>query len=560
MSDERNLCLDLFEAQPAPWDTPVPEVPAIKPRIQIPGKNRTMSAFAAELGQQLANRQLYVKGETIIAPNEGTKQFEELTPNKFVTWLEDFVECYEGQPNEDGSGTNVKSINSAVANTVLQSNQFRKSIPSVVKTNLVRQPVFDDAGALRLLPGGFDAATKTLTARNSVQYPLNLTAEQARHTIDGLLEEFCFADAEYGRAVQVAAMLTTYGMDLLSDTCVIPAFVYNANAEGCGKGLCVKLALAPVFGEAAATAPVKSEDELERRLFAVAKGGDRFLFIDNLAIPLRSPSLEMFLTASHIKGRTLGTSFVSSYAKKTAVFVTGNHLTMSPDMRRRSLVVDFFLREVRAEVRQIQRPLDEKRILATRAQILGSLYALVRDWVAAGKPQSTRCHPSFVEWSNVVAAIVEHAGYANPVPRLDVAAAVDPETAHMERLVALMGAAANPFGLTFGAVVDLCREHGLFDTLLPTAGAERRGNTQFGRLLKRFDQRHFLGRLRFRLLGEGHQRRYAVENLGGEADDGLAAAEATDHANHADQDQRGEHDRHDQHDPMEVEGGTAVAA
>ena len=223
-------------------------------------------------------------------------------------------------------------------------------------------------------------------------------------------------------------------------------------------------------------------------------------------------------------------------------------------------MADFFLREVRAEVRTIRRPLDEQGILAARAQILGSLYALVRDWVDAGKPPPTRPHTSFVEWSNVIAGIVEHAGYINPVPEPDEAAPVDPETAHMERLVGLMNGLENPFGLTFRAVVDLCREHGLFEPQLPSEAAERRGNTQFGRLLKRFDQRDFPGRVQFRLLGEGHQRRYAAMPLDEQAGEVLPTDGAVDGNDHAEGDRGAEHDQHDQHDAVEPAGGTTIAA
>jgi hypothetical protein len=264
----------------------------------------------------------------------------------------------------------------------------------------------------------------------------------------------------------------------------------------------------------------------------------------------------MFLTASAFQGRTLGTSTVETHPKKTAVFVTGNRLTMSSDMRRRSLVVDFFLRQVRAEVRQIRRPLDERRILEVRPQILGSLYALVRSWVEANKPPLSRVHPSFVEWSNTIGAIVEHAGFGCPIPQLDTASDVDPETADMERLMGLLNAESRRFGRTFKEVVDTCRENGLFDGRLPANEAARRGNTEFGRLLTRFDNREFPGGLRFRVLGVGHARRYSVETFPGVS---VAFELSEDDADGADHEAH-DHEPHDMHDQPAVESGTAVAA
>lgn len=508
---ERNITLDLNEATAAPWEAPVLPPPAEKPRIQIPGKGRQMSTFATELGQSLRQASLFIRETEVIAQRDGTMEFETMTPTRFVTWIEDHVQCYEGQANADGSGTTVRSITPATATLALNAVQFRRELPVVKAFNLIRQPVMDAAGQLRLLPTGYDQRTQTLTARGSVPYSLAMTLDEARATLTNLLSEFCFANHEYGTAVQVAAMMTAYGMNLLSNTCVIPAFVYTANSSGAGKGLCVALALAPVLGCVPTGTAVGSETERDKRLFASVRAGEPYLVLDNLDTHLASRSLESFLTAPCVTGRVLGTSSSETHPKKTAVFITGNHLTMRSDMRRRSLVVGFFMRQVRSENRRIERPLDEQGILRARPQILGALYALVRSWVEAEKPEPSRHHPSFVEWSRIIGGIVEHAGFACPIPCLETVPDIDPETADMESLLPILHAQANPFGFTFRQVVDLCREYGLFEGRMPTTTQERRGNTEFGRLLKRFQDREFPNRMRFRCRGTGHARRYAVE-------------------------------------------------
>lgn len=518
MSDlilDRKITLDLNEIQPQPWEAPLPTASTEKPRIQIPGKGRQMSTFATELGQSLRQASLFIRETEVIAQRDGTMEFETMTPTKFVTWIEDHVQCHEGQANADGSGTTVRSINTTIASQVLEAVQFRRELPVVKALNPIRQPVLDSAGQLRLLPTGYDGQTQTLTARGNVQYPLAMTLDEARAILTKLLSEFCFADRERGTAVQTAAMVTAYGMGLLSDTCTIPAFVYNANASGAGKGLCVALALAPILGRVPTGSAVRSEQEREKRLFASVRAGERYLLLDNLDTHMASPSLESFLTSPCVTARVLGTSSNETHPKKTAVFITGNLLTMRSDMRRRSLVVDFFLPQVRSENRRIVRPLDEQGILLARSQILGALYALVRSWVEAEKPEPTRHHPSFVEWSRIIGGIVEHAGLGCPIPCLETVPDVDPETADMESLVPILHAQANPFGFTFRQVVDLCRDQGLFEGRLPSTTQERRGNTEFGRLLKRFHDREFPNGMILRIRGTGHARRYAVESVRG---------------------------------------------
>jgi hypothetical protein len=481
-----------------------------KPRIQIPGKNRTISDFAIELAQHIRYAEPYYKGEKMFVRNDSDGHYEEMTPSKFVTWIEEHVRCFEGEAGEAGEGGTARSITAKTAQAVLASGQFRDALPRVRQFHAIREPVLDNQGAIRLLRTGYDEQTGTLTARGSVEYSLDMSLETARNTLNGLMEEFPFVNPEQGKAMQVTAMLTAYGMGLLSNTCVIPAFIYNSNDVGAGKGLLVSMALLPVVGETVNTSPVTTEAEMEKRLFATARAGERFLALDNMEVSVASKSLAMFITSSVYKGRVLGTSKEEAVPKKTATFITGNNLVVSPDMRRRSLVIEFFLREVRPETRRIQHPLDPQGIMAQRPQILAALYALVREWVAANKPAPSRTHPSFVEWSNVIAGVVEHAGFGCPIPALDQASDIDPRTADIERLVELMHAAARPAGFTFRQVVQLCQQHELFEENLPTSDMARRANTKFSRMLKGYHEREFPGRRIFAIRGKGHARRYHV--------------------------------------------------
>ena len=409
-----------------------------QPRIQIPGRNRSISDFATELAQHVKYAEPYFTEGKMFARNENSGRYEEMTPAKFVTWIEEHVVCVEGQVNEDGEGGTARSINASIAQAVMASEQFRGSLPRVRQFHVVREPVFDKQGGLRLLPTGYDEQTGTLTLRGSLQYPLDMSLETARNTLNTLMSEFPFVNPEQGRAMQVAAMLTAYGMGLLSGTCVIPIFLYNSNDVGAGKGLLVSLALAPVEGQVTNTSPVSSEAEMEKRLFATARAGDRFLVLDNMEVEVRSASLVMFTTSSVYEGRVLGTSKKEAIPKKTATYITGNNLVVNPDVRRRSLAIELFLRAIRPESRQIQIPLDLQGILAQRPQILAALYALIREWVAAKKPAPSRTHPSFVEWSNVIAGIVEHAGFGCPIPAVDHTNDIDPRTADVERMVQRM--------------------------------------------------------------------------------------------------------------------------
>ena len=102
------------------------------------------------------------------------------------------------------------------------------------------------------------------------------------------------------------------------------------------------------------------------------------------------------------------------------VFVTGNGCTVSPDMRRRSLFVELFMEDERAEDRKFQRVLDDAVLLALRPRIIAALWALVREWDAAGRLKPSKSHAAFPRWAEVICGIVEFAGFGCPLETAEI--------------------------------------------------------------------------------------------------------------------------------------------
>jgi hypothetical protein len=148
------------------------------------------------------------------------------------------------------------------------------------------------------------------------------------------------------------------------------------------------------------------------------------------------------------------------------VFVTGNGCTYGPDERRRFLIVELFLRELKAEDRKIKNWLDEQRLRELRPQILGALWALIKSWSeAAGEPAGNVVHGSFPEWAKRIGGILEHNGFANPcAPSAAPIKSGDTFTADMERLVELMTGKGEKH---FVEIVQLC---GLFVNMIGDTG------------------------------------------------------------------------------------------
>jgi hypothetical protein len=267
------------------------------------------------------------------------------------------------------------------------------------------------------------------------------------------------------------------------------------------------------------------------------------IFFDNLKGHLSSESLEAFLSASVFEGRKLGVNESIIAPNLATVFITGNGLTVSPDMRRRSLFVELHLAEERAEDKVFKRTLDDPTLLELRPKVLAALWALVKHWDTQGRPTPLRSHSAFPSWANIIGGIVEAAGFGCPLERVNVAAAADPDGDDMRSLVSAMAQRLPPQGRragktewSFGELLKLAQDTGLFENILGTAGDNveieddesvkstfgwqrdgvgRKEKSTLARVLVRYDRRLVSGEdrrpYRFVVEGKGHARRYAIE-------------------------------------------------
>jgi hypothetical protein len=254
------------------------------------------------------------------------------------------------------------------------------------------------------------------------------------------------------------------------------------------------------------------DDEMRKVILTAVREGWAVIFLDNLKGKLSSEPLEAFLSAPVWTGRKLGVNETITGTNLATVFCTGNGMTVSPDMRRRSLFVELHLEDERAEDRKFNRLLDLPKLLGMRPKLLAALWAFVRNWNDKERPTPSRGHSAFPSWANVVGGIVEAAGFACPLETAVVTATADPDAEDMRKLVSAM--ANRPTPMAFPELVELAHEHSLFENIIGNDGDElgRREKTIFGRLLGRYDRRMVLD-YRFLLDGQGHQRRYRVETL-----------------------------------------------
>ena len=310
----------------------------------------------------------------------------------------------------------------------------------------------------------------------------------------------------------VAAILSVFTTALIPSDATKPAFLYVANSEGSGKTTLAKLAaLVAQSGDASVEAAPADESEWQKKLLSLVISGRRVMLLDNLKGNLASAAFEAYLTSSHFTGRVLGGNSEFTGEAGACVLVTGNGVTTSPDLRRRTLLCELFSPLLRPEDKVFKKSLDPVRIKELRPQMLAACWGLVAAWDAAGRPGSSLTSASFGRWADVTGGIVEFAGWACPLAAPQVTTAGDIDAADIATLPDVLDVDDMR---SFASLAELCENAGLFEAV--TADKDFGQNltpaarSAFGRLLKRFDGRVIGPGIRFVVEGSGRNRVYGL--------------------------------------------------
>src|SRR5262249_32598580 len=480
------------------------------PKIRLPGDGRLLSAFAADCAKVLKNCGIYERGGVAFIVNQQRNGLDVITAPMLRTLAEQHLVCFRVVRRPDGDVVSLpRTMSTDAAQGVLSAQQFLSRLPKVARIATARLAVMRKNGAIALLPSGYDRESLTLTLPQC-DYDTKLSMSIAKKIIDELLAEFPFADDGRSKAVAVAAMVGLFAAALLGTGMPRPVFIFLSNAEGAGKTLLAKCAISPTHGLVKTDGDLKDKADTEKQQLARCIDTRPYTFFDNFKRHFDSPHLEAFVSSAVWSGRILGVSKMFAGENLMSVFVTGNGCTVSPDMRRRSLFVELFMEAERAGDRKFKRVLDDAVLLDLRAQILGALLALVREWDKAGRPKPSRTQLAFPRWVDVIGGIVEHAGYGCPLETAEIPSAADVDGADMRELVKLL---SDSEPVKFDELVALSRKDGLFERIIGNDGdgdLKPSDKSTLGKLLKRYDRRCFSGGMRFVVDGKGHFRTFRV--------------------------------------------------
>lgn len=251
---------------------------------------------------------------------------------------------------------------------------------------------------------------------------LHLTTAQAYSAVREFLEDFSDVVEAPDLANAVGLLVTL----LVRPSIVgpVPLHLALATTEGSGKTTLVDtFAGGLVHGKPAAhLRQTSDENEFAKTVFSYARRGTSFLCLDNVAggSELDSPLLAELVTATTIEARVLGVSEAQRFQNDFVLAATGNNVSLSPEVLRRTIPIRFEP-QVALRDRRFRHGDPVAWVRQKRKAVLEVLVGAVERWKVAGRPPhpSGRTAPGFPAWSRAVGGIVGLLGFEEWLEDLD---------------------------------------------------------------------------------------------------------------------------------------------
>ena len=320
-----------------------------------------------------------------------------------------------------------------------------------VVRQVVTAPVFAPDGTLETEPGYIASAGVWYEPVGSMvvpEVPAAPTRAQVNAAVNFLLGEYLGDFPLKGPsdwAHTFALMVLPFVREMIDGA--TPNHGASAPTPGTGKGKLVTAALLPALGRMLpATPPSGDETEMRKELTAIFLAGQQVIRFDNLQDKMSSPAVSMALTEPLWQVRILGVSLAPAQRLRAIWVMTGNNLSYSQEIARRTVPILLDLAEVAVlargadgspargadgslatmpQIRTAGAPHAERPWQRTsfrhpdllgwgtqhRGELVAAILTIVRGWLAAGRPAfSGKPLGSFEEWSQVVGGITEYAG------------------------------------------------------------------------------------------------------------------------------------------------------
>src|SRR5262249_23049026 len=241
-----------------------------------------------------------------------------------------------------------------------------------------------------------------------------------------------------------------------------PLFFFVAPESGTGKSYLVTLISTIATGRPpAAVGASDDNEEMEKRLGAIALEALPILFLDNLSFNLDSDLLNRMVTNDTVKIRVLGKSEMPDCdCRGMTIYANGNNVRLVGDLVRRAVTARLDARQERPETRAFRHdPI--KMVLDDRGKYLAAIFTIARAHMASGQSVQSKALAGFDDWSRVVRHALMWLGLSDPVESIEDARALDPQRTSLRELLTVL-AKHMGIGREFTAA-EVCKKAEEFD-------------------------------------------------------------------------------------------------
>lgn len=286
---------------------------------------------------------------------------------------------------------------------------------------IARAPFLRVDGSVNQNPWGHDLASHFFSDHGGMDFPLipeRPTREDAEQALRVLMQPF--SEFPYSSPASRSAFLATILVEVVRPALdSAPMTFYTAPSAGSGKTLLAWIPSLIAHGVLPATQSwPTSEEELKKTIFASLRCGDRSVLFDNLqnGAKIRSNEMCAVLTSPEITQRILGVSENQTLPNKTVFVGTGNNLTPTGDIARRSIVVRLDANVSSEKLRERTFTIADlpKYVRENRPQLLAAALTIVRACLVAEFVGPVPL-PSFERWSRFVRDPLVWLGMPDPV-------------------------------------------------------------------------------------------------------------------------------------------------
>jgi hypothetical protein len=289
--------------------------------------------------------------------------------------------------------------------------------------SVVDYPILRPNGTILTQPG-YDAETDIYyhPVGEPPQISPDLTQESAK-VAWGVLKEavadFPFKMDATGRDIYQAAWLAGVLTPLARFAFRGPAplFLVDGNVRGAGKGLlCDTIAIIVSGREFATTGFTPDDEEMRKRITAIAMEGDRLVLLDNITGNLAGSSLDRALTSTLWKDRILGHTEQVEAPLWATWYGTGNNVQVEGDTARRVCHIRIEHPDEHPEERcNFKHGNLRSWVVTNRPRLLGAALTILAAFAKAGMPAAdVKPWGSYEGWSAVVRSAVCWLGLPDP--------------------------------------------------------------------------------------------------------------------------------------------------